>query len=93
MEEITFEDVLTHYQLKLREAAEEIEGARNLLKKGGAELDYGWKGEAADALRIKLEEITSELVKALSNISEAQIKLSAISEELEAQEEEIQELI
>ena len=80
MEEITFEDILTHYSLKLKETCDEVESIKNLLKKAESTIDTGWSGSAADACRLKLESVNDELAKTLTRISEALIKLSVISE-------------
>ena len=80
MEEITFEDILTHYQLKLRETSDEVETIRNLIKKAEATIETGWSGTAADACKLKLETVNGDLAKTLTEISEALIKLSAIGE-------------
>lgn len=80
MEEITFVDVLTHYQMKLKEASDEVETIRNQLKKAQSHVDSGWGGDAADACRLQLESVDGELTKTLSELSEALVKLSAIGE-------------
>lgn len=80
MEEITFEDILIHYSLKLKETSDEVEAIKNLLKKAEGSIDAGWTGSAADACRLKLESVNGDLAKTLTEISEALIKLSAISE-------------
>ena len=82
MEEITFFDVLTHYQIKLKEVTDEVEAIKNQIKKAEAHIDAGWSGPAADACRLKLESVNNELGKTLTEMSDALIKLSAISDEL-----------
>lgn len=82
MDEITFVDVLTHYQMKLKEASDEVETIKNQVKKAESHIDTGWVGSAADACRLKLESVNGELTKTLTEISEALIKLSAIGESL-----------
>jgi len=82
MDEITFVDVLTHYQMKLKEASDEVETIKNQVKKAEGTIDSGWTGAAADACRLKLESVNGELAKTLTEISEALIKLSAIGETL-----------
>ena len=86
MEEITFVDVLTHYQMKLKEASDEVETIKNQVKKAESHIDSGWTGAAADACRLKLESVNGELAKTLTEISEALIKLSAIGEVLAEEE-------
>ena len=82
MDEITFLDVLTHYQMKLKEASDEVETLKTHIKKAESHIDSGWSGAAADACRLKLESGNGELAKTLTEISEALIKLSAIGEVL-----------
>ncbi len=82
MEEITFVDTLTHYQLKLKEASDEVEAMKNLVKKAESHIDSGWVGTAADTCRLKLDTVQNELTRTLTEISEALIKLSAIGEAL-----------
>lgn len=80
MEEITFTDILTHYQIKLREAIDEIEAIRSNMKNAEESIETGWSGEAAEACRLKLDEIDGEAAKALDNLSVALVKLSSIGE-------------
>ena len=40
----------------------------------------GWTGQAADACRLKLDTVHTELTKTLSELSEALVKLSAIGD-------------
>ena len=82
MDEITFVDVLTHYQIKLKEASEEVETIKNQVKKAESHIDDGWIGTAAEACRLKLESVNGELAKTLTEISEVLVKLSAIAEVL-----------
>ena len=82
MESITFEDVLIHYQTRLKETSDEIETIKSEIKKAESYIDSGWQGDASDVCRLKLETVNGELSKALSDISEALVKLSAINEEL-----------
>lgn len=82
MDEITFADVLAHYNLKLKEVSDEVEALKNQLKKAKNHIDAGWSSPAADACRLKLEFIESEFTKTLTEISEAHIKLSVIGEVL-----------
>ena len=82
MDEITFVDVLTHYQIKLKEASDEVETLKTHIKKAESHIDTGWSGAAADACRLKLESVNGELAKTLTEISETLIKLSAIGKVL-----------
>lgn len=81
MDKITFDDVLTHYHLKLKEAYDEVEILKKKIIKSIASIDDGWKGPAADACRFKLDTVNSELTKTQSILSEALTKLSVIGEE------------
>lgn len=80
MNEITFEDILTHYQGKLQEAAEELQNIRKQVKDVAVVVDSSWNGKAAQACRNKLDEINQELSKAGSELSEALTKLLVISD-------------
>ena len=80
MDEITFVDVLTHYQMKLKEVSDAVETIKNQVKKAECHIDTGWTGAAADACRLKLESVNCELAKTLTEISEVLIKLSAVGE-------------
>lgn len=80
MDEITFEDVLTHYQLKIKEAYDDVETLKNDLKKAQAGIEAGWSGAASEACFEKLEAITQELTKTLAELSQAQVKLTVIGD-------------
>lgn len=80
MEEITFEDILTHYELKLKESSENLQSVSQSIKKSISVIDSGWKGSAADTCRIKLEDIVLDIGKIQGNISDAMTKLSVIGE-------------
>lgn len=80
MEEITFMDVLTHYQIKLREASDDVENIRKQLKKAQNCVEMGWSGPSAEACLLKLEYINSEMNKTLAEMSEALTRLSAVEE-------------
>lgn len=89
MDEITFDDMLFHYEAKLKEASEEIQNIKRQIKQIIAALDSGWSGKAAAACREKLEYIAGELAKSDGEISEALIKLSAVGELLADSEESV----
>lgn len=80
MDEITFDDMLFHYEAKLKEASEEIQNIKKQIKQINATFDSGWSGKAATACREKLEYVAGELDKSHSEISEALIKLSVVGE-------------
>lgn len=78
MEEITFVDMLTHYELKLKESSENLQNASQSIKKSISIIDSGWTGDAADACRLKLEDVTLDIGKIQGNISDAMNELSAV---------------
>lgn len=78
MDEVTFEDVLTHYHMKLKEACDGVESMKYRLRQAQGALETGWSGAAADACRLKLENVDGELTRALSQLSEAMVGLSAV---------------
>ncbi len=86
MDEITFEDMLVHYEGKLQEAADELQNLRHSLKDVLAILESSWSGRAADACRRKLEEVGSHTAKSANALSDAQLQLSKIGELLFADE-------
>lgn len=87
MEEITFLDVLTHYQTKIHQLCEELETIRSQLQLSRQTIDESWKGPAAEACKTKVETLYPELNRALSDLSDARLKLGAVAdawEELQA---------
>lgn len=82
MNEISFEDILTHYYLKLKEVFDETERIRIASTKVASLADESWKGNASDVFQEKMLLLNGELDKTKLEISEALKKLSAISEEL-----------
>ena len=80
MEQITFMDVLTHYQLKLKEVQDEIERIRHQLKRAEQEADAAWEGPAAEACLLKLAALHEDLGKSLTELSETTVRLTAIGE-------------
>lgn len=86
MDEITFEDMLSHYQNKLQEASDEIQSIRNLMKQALGALEAGWSGAAAQSCRLKLETVNQEIVRADGELSEAMTRLSAIGDLLAEEE-------
>ena len=80
MDEITFEEILFHYERKLRAAADEIQSLRNQLNRTVSALDSVWTGLAASSCQNKLETIDRELNKASGELSEAFTKLFAAKE-------------
>lgn len=82
MNEISFEDILTHYYLKLKEVFDETERIKIASTKVASLADESWKGTASDVFQEKMLLLNGELDKTKLEISEALKKLSAISEEL-----------
>ena len=80
MEEITFVDMMFHYEEKLKESSEGIQSIKNQINKLNAVIDSSWSGKAASACRDKLDFVIEELAKTESEISEALVKLSAVGE-------------
>lgn len=78
MDEITLEDMLLHYESKLKEAADEIQCIQSQMQKMMLLLDDGWRGEAAEACRDKLQSVIEELTRADGDLSDAMVKLSAM---------------
>lgn len=79
MDELTFIDVLAHYQIKLGEISEEIENVKTYIKKAQNSITSGWTSDAATECMLKLDSIYSEMTKTLVEISEAKTNLSAIT--------------
>lgn len=78
MDTICYEDILNHYQLKLKEAFDEVELLGSQLRKAEEQLEAGWTGPAAEACRNKLASVADVYTKALAEVSEAITKLSDI---------------
>lgn len=81
MEEITFEDILTHYKNKTQEYTEQITDIRTQLKKADAIAENSWNGSAANAFKNKLNEQIAEINKVLADLSEVTAKLALIQNE------------
>lgn len=80
MEEITFEDILAHYELKLKETSDGLQNARANIKKAHSMIDSSWTGQSANVCSLKLQEISADILKSENEISEAMTKLSAIGQ-------------
>ena len=78
MGEITFEDILIHYERKLRETSEEIEDIKKILRDCIGILDETWSGDASNTFRVKVEGVNAQLTKSYGQLSEALTKLTAI---------------
>lgn len=80
MQELTFEDVLTHYQMKVREVSDGMDTLKTILAKVQTAIESGYNGASSDALKDKLETVRHNIVKTQSQISEALVKLSALEQ-------------
>lgn len=78
MDEVTFQDVLSHYKLKLKEFYEEIETLKGNIIKMNSSIESSWSGKAADACVLKLAFVNEKFTKSQSEISEALVKLSSL---------------
>ncbi len=87
MDGITFEDMLLHYEGKLQEASDELQGLRHSLKAVLETLELSWNGNAANACRQKLEETDARAVKSENALSDARLRLGQIGELILADEE------
>lgn len=81
MDEITFEDVLSHYQNRLSDIYDQIQDLRNDVKLAIELVETGWKGHAADACMDKLNYYSEALYKADGEVSEALVQIAAIGAE------------
>lgn len=78
MDEITFEDVLMHYQGKLQELSDQIQDIRSSVQQAHICAEEGWHGLAAAACMEKLDELSVELSRTDGDISEALVQLGAV---------------
>lgn len=81
MDEITFEDVLTHYKSKIQEYTEQLTNIKLDLKKIDSMAESSWNGDAANAFKNKLNEQITDINKVLAGFSEATAKLLLIQED------------
>lgn len=86
MEEITFLDVLTHYQLKLKELTDELESMRHRVRLAEAQSEESWQGAASEAMRLHLHTAEEDLSRTLGELSEALTRLTAIGDLLAEEE-------
>lgn len=80
MDEITFVDMLFHYEGKLKESVEEIQSIKSQVNRIRIMIDSSWSGKAASVSGEKLHFILNELTKTEGALSEALLRLSAIGE-------------
>lgn len=64
MEEITYNDVLVHYQRMMADITDELQQLENSLEKISVFSQQTWKGKAGDACFEKLQELCDEVKKA-----------------------------
>lgn len=75
MQEITYVDVVRHYQMKTREINEELERMRQALTDVQKRAETAWSGENAELLQEKLWEISQRFQRASENLSEVRLLL------------------
>lgn len=78
METITFYDILTHYQLKIMEALDDLSSIQSKLDDASACAETAWKGIASDAFGLKLDELRPEAKKAQEALEQSLTALSVI---------------
>lgn len=83
MTEITFEDILTHYYLKLKQTLDETESIRLYAKNTAEIADPVWKGNAANAFQEKMRLLDKEIDNSGSEISEAMKAIAAIADKIQ----------
>ena len=64
MEEITYNDVLVHYQRMMADITDELQQLENSLEKISVFSQQMWKGKAGDACFEKLQELCDEVKNA-----------------------------
>lgn len=70
MEEITYNDVLVHYQRMMADITDELQQLENSLEKISVFSQQTWKGKAGDACFEKLQELYGEIKKQLMKAQE-----------------------
>lgn len=65
MEEITYNDVLVHYQRMMADITDELQQLENSLEKISVFSQQTWKGKAGDACFEKLQELCDEVKSSL----------------------------
>ena len=89
MDEITFGDVLIHYQHKLEETADQLTDLRSQLKAAQMTAEDCWEGQAGNACRDKLNELSMRLNRCESSISDSLVQLGAVAAVYEEPPEEV----
>ena len=78
MNEITFEDVISHYRIKIMELSDDMETLRQKLDAAHSIIDVSWKGLSADTCDEKVEYSKNEIAKANNELSVALSMLAGI---------------
>ena len=84
MEEITFEDVLTHYKNKIKDYTERLGDVQSKLKKAYLTAGDCWSGAAAGAFENALNGQIEKLERAQAALFEAMSGLTLIKSEFES---------
>ncbi|MCM1244438.1 MAG: hypothetical protein NC293_02200 [Roseburia sp.] len=75
MQEITYEDIIQHYRLKIEEIYEELERMRQALTDMQKQLPAAWSGDNAELLQEKMWEIHRRFERAHENLSDVKLLL------------------
>ncbi len=78
MQEITYDDIIRHYQVKLGEIQEELEKMQNTLKDIEAESQETWSGPNADLFNEKMWTVKERVSRTEMNLDDAQQLLAKI---------------
>lgn len=78
MEPITFTDTVSHYRLKMLEALDYLSDVTALLNKAADGTQEAWKGQAAQAMTVRLEEMLRETDKAREALEHAVASTDAV---------------
>lgn len=78
MDEVTFQDVLSHYQLKLKEINEELSVLRNDINSMSSIIEDGWISPAATACVVKLDTVYKQVAKTQEEISSTLVELCSV---------------
>lgn len=78
MEPITFVDMLVHYKIKLSESLDYLNTLSSQLNQELDIINASWKGNSAEACRIKIEDLKYELEKVQTSLEHADTTVSEI---------------
>lgn len=78
MQEITYDDIIRHYQIKLGEIQEELDKMQNLLKDIEIESQETWSGPNADLFNEKMWTVKERVSRAEMNLDDVQQLLAKI---------------